>query len=90
VSVRARARESPQSADDVPGLEEHRRHEHGARALVDGLGQALGQRVRRQRREADDLEPGLGASSWRRSVWNSPSVLTRRGRPRRSSAGASG
>ena len=61
--VRARARESPEPSDDVPGLEEHRRHEHGARALVDGFGQALGQRVRRQRREADDLEPGLRAPS---------------------------
>jgi hypothetical protein len=34
-----------------------------ARALVDGLGQALGQRVGRLGREADDLEPGFGKSS---------------------------
>ena len=56
---RARARELAEPGDDVRGLEEHGGHEHGAGALVDGVGQARGERVRRLRGQADDLEPRL-------------------------------
>jgi hypothetical protein len=43
----------------VRGLEQHRGHEHRARALVDRGGQPRGERVRRVRGQAHHLEPRL-------------------------------
>jgi len=53
----ARPRDHVERGHDFRRLEQHRRHQHARRAIVDDGGETLGQRVRGPRRHLDDCKP---------------------------------